>query len=49
MIYIGLDFSTKALHLAVRKEDENIEFVILKAEGGAVDNRVYDLYCQLKE
>ena len=49
MIHIGLDFSTKALHLAVRKEDSDIEYVIFRAEGDQVDDRVYELYCQLKE
>ncbi len=49
MILIGLDFSTKALHLAVRKEDSDIEYVIFRAEGDQVDDRVYDLYRQLRE
>ena len=49
MILIGLDFSTKALHLAVLKEDDEIEYVIFRAEGDQVDDRVYDLYLQLKE
>ena len=49
MIYIGLDFSSKALHLAVRKEDSEIEYVIFRAKGNLVDDRVYDLYRQLRE
>ena len=49
MIPIGLDFSTKALHLAVLKEDGEIEYLIFRAEGNQIDNRVYDLYRQLKK
>lgn len=49
MIYIGLDYSSKALHLAIRSEDNEIEYVTFRADGDSVDERVYDLYCQLKE
>lgn len=49
VIHIGIDFSTKALHLAISVTEINIEFVVLKAKPGSVDERVYDLYRQLKE